>query len=230
MLTRMVGLWLAGLGLVTVGLAQEAAPTPTKEQLDAARKKVRAAQTAVNKMAKGLYKEDQALAALKAKSDDARKAMNEAVHKVLATMPEAKELMAKNATLAAEIAELRKQGRALRGKKDKEQRAALSAKQKDLRAQRAELGKQLRKPRGKASRDPSVAPLRKVAHEARKAHQKALREKLSATPEGQKALADLDQVKKEQRALQPKRKRAPRKERAKKGKRGKKRNRAAQGQ
>lgn len=227
MLKRMVGVWLAGLGLATVGLAQDAAPS--QEQIQAARKKMRSARGVVNKMAKALYKEDQALAALKAKSDETAKAVSEAVDKLLAATPETKALLDKDAAIAAQWAELRKEGAKLRGKKDKEKRAELQAKGKDLQAQRAEIRKQLGKPRGKARRDPSVAPLSKAASEARKAHRTALHAKLSATPEGQKALADADEANKAYRQLFPRKKRAPRKPRVRKP-RGRKKDKDAPAQ
>ena len=209
MAKRMTCVWLAGLALVAAAVAQDTAPKPTKEQIKAAQKRMRKASGVVGAMTAKLYKGDQELAALRTKATEAAKARDDAIRKVLAANPETKELADKEASASADLQKVQKE------------LAALQARRAELYKQVRELQKPLRKPWGKARRDKSVVPLSKAASEADKAARDSARAKLAATPEGKKAVEDMDAARKAYYELVPQKKRAPRKPRGKRGKRGK---------
>jgi len=206
MAKRMMCVWLAGLGLVAAALAQDAAPKPTKEQIQAARKRMQKAIGVVAAMTRPLYQKDEELKALRQKSAETAKTRDDAIRKILAADPETKELADKEATVSADLQKVQKE------------LAALQAKRVELYKQLRELQKPLRKPWGKARRDKSVVPLSKAASEADKGAKDAARAKLVTTPEGKKAVEDMDAARKAYYELVPQKKRAPRKPRGKRGK------------
>ena len=220
MLKRMVGVWLAGLGLVGASFGGEAAPKPTKEEMNAAQKKVKDARGAVNALARKMVKKDKELAAASKENSRASRALHKALMKIMATMPEAKDPVAEDAKIAEDLKALYKEMRARQ--KQKQDTADLKAKQKELNAQRNEIRKKLRKPRAMAMKDPSIAAEVKAASEARKAWTEAVRAKVSATPEGKKAIEEMDAADKAVAELRAKMRAAAKKRRGRKGGKGQK--------
>ena len=217
MLRRMAGVWLAGLGLVAGALAQDAPTQATEAQIKAARRKMQSAIGVVGSMTRKLYQQDKDLAALKEKRDQAVQAMEAALRQVMAKTPEGAALVTEEAGVVDEMAKLDQQMTALR-----QQMTALRAKRKESMAKQQAVRKKLGAPRGKAMRDPSIAPLRKAAAEADKVARDAARAKLMATPEGKKAVEDMEAARKAYYTVAPPKKRAPRKPRVRKGGKGKK--------
>ena len=212
MAKRMMGVWLAGFGLVAFGLAQAQAQAaaPTEAQIKAARKKVRSAAGVLGSMTRKLIQDDKELSALKAKRDEAAKKLSAALRQIMSKTPEAAPLAEQEAAVVQGLEDTKKQ------------MAELRKKQADLRTQQRDLQKKLRTHRAKAMRDPSIAATRKAAAETGKALSTAARAKLVVTSAGKKAVEQMEAASKAYRELVPRKKAAPRKRAPRKGaKRGK---------
>ena len=203
---RTACVWLAGLGLVAATLAQDAAPKPSAEQIKAAHKRMQKAIGAVGAMTRQLYQKDEELKALRQKGAQAAKARDDAIRELLAKSPETAEPAKQEAAVIGDLEKIQKQ------------MAELQEKRKQLTAQSRELQKKLGRHRGKAMRDPSVAGPVKAARDAEKASQDTARAKLVATPEGKKAVEEMEAARKAYHELLPKKKQAPRKPGGKRGK------------
>ena len=186
MLKPMVSAWFAGLGLVAAALAAQPSPKPSEAEIKAAQKKMQSATGVVGSLTRKLYKQDKELAALKDKRDQARKAVQEAIRKAVAKMPDAAELLKNEADITKEMDKLAKE------------MAQLRRKQRDVQRQL----------NAKARKDPAVVAARRASGEADTAATSAARAKLATTPEGKKALDAMAAARKAYYALKAPAKRA----------------------